>query len=94
MGNIKKLEFEIIGDINDSKICLIFIHGWKGNKDSFKRVSKSFIIDNSVWVLPQAPYHLDDDNSFSWTHEVSPGKYERREPVKLLTDFFKKEVFP
>jgi len=26
----KKLEYRVIGGINNSDICLIFIHGWGG----------------------------------------------------------------
>ena len=39
---------------------LVFIHGWGGNKNSFKKVAGSFAIKNSVWFLPQAPYLLDE----------------------------------
>ena len=73
VGN-KKLEFEIVGDASKSKACLIFFHGWKGNKNSFKPFVKSLKIKDTAWYLPQAPYLIDKkNNAFSWTYEISKG---------------------
>ena len=91
--NVKKIDFSILGEINTKKTCLVFIHGWGGNKDSFKKVAGSFAIKDSVWFLPQAPYLLDEDNKYSWTFEKSPGKYERDEPVQMMLDFLQEQVF-
>ena len=89
----KELEFETLGDLSSAKSCLVFIHGWKGNKNSFKPFAKSFNVKDSIWYLPQAPYMVDDNpENFSWTYEISKGKYEREEPVKLLLDFFKNKI--
>ena len=89
----KKLEYRVIGGIDNSDICLIFIHGWGGDKNSFKRVTESFNIKNSVWFMPQGPYSLDKKDSYSWTYEISPGKFERDEPIKMLIDFFNNQIF-
>ena len=92
VGN-KKLEFEIVGDASKSKACLIFFHGWKGNKNSFKPFAKSLKIKDTAWYLPQAPYLIDkENNAFSWTYEISKGKYERDEPVKLILNFLENQV--
>ena len=89
----KELEFETLGDLSSAKSCLVFIHGWKGNKNSFKPFAKSFNVKDSIWYLPQAPYMVDDNpENFSWTYEISKGKYEREEPIKLLLDFFKNKI--
>ena len=94
MIGTKKLDFDILGEIDLAKACLVFIHGWKGNKDSFKRVAKSFNIKDSIWYLPQAPYLIDgEEEGYSWTYEISPGKFERKEPVKMLLHFFNNEIF-
>ena len=94
MESTKKLDFNILGDKNSAELCLIFIHGWKGNKNSFQRVAQSFDIKNSIWVLPQAPYLLEGQkDGYSWTYEISPGKYERKEPVEMLINFFNTEIF-
>lgn len=89
-----KLEFKVQGDIEKSKICLIFLHGWMGNKDSFSGLSESFRLNDSVCIFPQAPYRMDDKNSrYSWTYEKSPGVFEKDKPMKLLLDFFKNQIF-
>jgi len=89
-----KLDFDILGDVKTSKKCLIFIHGWRGDKHSFKKVAQSFNINDSVWYLPQAPYLIkDQEGGYSWTYEISPGKYEREKPLKLLVSFFNKKIF-
>jgi len=89
----QKLDYSVLGDLNCAKACLVFIHGWGGNKDSFRRVAKSFNIKKSVWFLPQGPYSLDKKNNYSWTYEISPGKYERDEPVRMLLNFFNDQIF-
>ena len=91
--NLKKIEFSILGDLSTKNICLVFIHGWGGNKNSFKKVAGSFAIKKSVWFLPQAPYLLDGEDKYSWTFEKSPGKYEREEPVQLMLNFLEQQVF-
>tara|TARA_Y100001978_G_scaffold107340_1_gene95901 strand:+ start:1218 stop:1859 length:642 start_codon:yes stop_codon:yes gene_type:complete len=91
--NLKKIEFSILGDLSTKNICLVFIHGWGGNKNSFKKVAGSFAIKKSVWFLPQAPYLLDGEDKYSWTFEKSPGKYEREEPVQLMLNFLEEQVF-
>ena len=65
----------------------------KETKKSFKGISKTFQIKDSAWIFPQAPYPLEEEDSFSWTYEISPGKYEREEPIELLLNFFEKEIF-
>ena len=90
----KKLNFNRLGDKNSAELCLVFIHGWKGNKNSFKKVAQSFNIKNSIWVLPQAPYLIKgESDGYSWTYEISPGKFERNEPIKMLLNFFDTEIF-
>ena len=94
MINLDKLEFNILGDLSTAKKCLVFVHGWKGNKESFVGMAQSFGIKDAVWMLPQAPYPVEgESDSFSWSFEYSPGRYERKKPMELLLNFFKSEVF-
>ena len=89
----ENLDFSVLGDANSSKRCLIFIHGWKGNKSSFKKMAEYFNIKDSVWYLPQAPYLIEnEEDNYSWTYEISPGKFERKEPLKLLMKFFSQQI--
>ena len=89
----QKLDYSVLGDPIAAQMCLVFIHGWSGNKISFRRLAKSFNIKNSVWYLPQAPYPLKQKDSYSWTYEISPGKFEREQPVRMLLDFFDQKIF-
>jgi len=34
----KKLDYRVVGNIESSRICLVFIHGWGGDKNSFVKV--------------------------------------------------------
>ena len=50
-------------------------------------------VKNAVWYLPEAPYLVDKGtNSFSWTYEISDGKYERDEPISLILNFLKDQI--
>ena len=90
----KNLDFSVLGDADNARYCLVFIHGWKGNKSSFNKTAESFNIRDSVWYIPQAPYLIEgESDGYSWTYEISSGKFERNEPVKLLIKFFSQEIF-
>ena len=89
----KKLDYRVVGNIKSSRICLVFIHGWGGDKNSFVKVVDSFNVESSVWFMPQGPYKIDKKNSYSWTYEISPGKFERDEPIKMLLEFFDSQIF-
>jgi phospholipase/carboxylesterase len=89
----QKLDYSVLGDPTNAQMCVVFIHGWSGNKDSFRRVAKSFSIRNCAWYLPQAPYLLEKEGGYSWTYEISPGKFEREQPVRMLLDFFDNQIF-
>ena len=65
------LKFAQVGSENFEKI-IIFIHGWKGNKDSFKSLSSIINIPKTKWYFPQAPYEMDISlNQFSWSFTFS-----------------------
>ena len=89
----KKLDYRVVGNIESSRICLVFIHGWGGDKNSFVKVVDSFNVESSVWFMPQGPYKIDKKNSYSWTYEISPGKFERDEPIKMLLEFFDSQSY-
>ena len=89
----KELQFEVLGDASKAKSCLVFIHGWKGNRNSFRSFASSFKIKNSVWYLPQAPYPVNNESdAFSWTYEISKGRYERDEPIELILNFLENKI--
>ena len=78
--------------INSKKIIpIVGIHGWKGNRDSFKLVANLFKIENAHWILPQAPYKMKE-NQYTWAKEIEEGIYEVEESIHYLNNFFKNEV--
>tara|TARA_B100001029_G_C15061105_1_gene458557 strand:- start:693 stop:1289 length:597 start_codon:yes stop_codon:yes gene_type:complete len=78
--------------INSKKIIpIVGIHGWKGNKESFKPIADLFQIENAEWILPQAPYKISD-NQYTWAKEIKKGVYEVKESEFYLNNFFKYEV--
>ena len=65
--------------------AIVMIHGWQGNKDSFKSISKLLKIDNTTWFFPEAPYSYNgNDLKKTWTYEKYPGVWEIEEPKEKL----------
>ena len=88
-----KLEYLESNHSTNYDKAIIFIHGWKGNKDSFKSLSSIIKIKNTKWFFPQAPYKLDDGvETYSWAFQNSDGIYEIKETVKLLNKFLKENI--
>ena len=87
------LKFTQVGSENFEK-AIIFIHGWKGNKDSFKSLSSIIKIPKAKWYFPQAPYEMDiTSNQFSWSFQNSDGSYDVKETVQKFNIFLKNEIF-
>ena len=71
-----KLDFIESGNLNDFNKIIIFIHGWKGNKKSFKSLPSIIKVPNAKWVFPQAPYKMNNSsNDYSWSFQNSDGSY-------------------
>jgi len=88
-----KLDFSIESKGSTQDKAFIMIHGWKGNKDSFRSIFNILNIPNCKWFAPEAPYIVDRDKSQkTWTYEKSPGVWEIEEPKSLLIDFIKNIV--
>ena len=89
----KRIEYASEVKGNPTK-AIIAIHGWKGCRCSFQFLSGLMKVDNVEWFFPEAPYILDNNpKTRSWSYEITPGVWEINEPNKLLSDFFKKEIF-
>ena len=87
------LEYNIIktGDFQDKAV--IMIHGWQGNKDSFKFVVNLLDIPNCSWYFPEAPYVFEDDPSKkTWAKEIKPGVWTVSKPKRMLKTFMKDKV--
>ena len=89
---MKNLEFLDLGDKNYDKI-VVFIHGWRGNKDSFRTISSIIRIPKAKWLFPQAPYKISEKNEeYSWAFENPDGTFEIKNTVDLFGRFLKKNV--
>ena len=90
MGDLEFLE------INNGDKCdkiIVFIHGWRGNKESFRSISSLVKIKNTKWLFPQAPYELDkEDDRYSWAFKNKDGSFETKQTVDLLNQFLKEHV--
>ena len=90
---MKKIEFETYVNGNSPKRAIVGIHGWKGNRSSFKQIAISLRIPNTEWFFPEAPYIVEkNQNERSWSYEIEPGIWERTEPKILLDDFLSAHV--
>ena len=90
---MKKIEFETYVMDKSPKRAIVGIHGWKGNRFSFKQVAISLRIPDTEWFFPEAPYLVNGHgNERSWSYEIEPGIWERTEPKMLLDSFLASHV--
>ena len=91
---LKSIDYDLenIGKFQDK--AFIMIHGWKGNKNSFKSIGSLMRIPNSAWYYLEAPYQVDGDKTKkTWTYQLPDGSWEDKEPKRLLMDFLNHIVF-
>jgi len=89
-----EIKYDKIVSEGEQLRAIVMIHGWQGNKNSFKTVSKLLKLENTTWFFPEAPYSFDGDESKkTWTYEKYPGVWELDEPKNKLKSFFKETVF-
>ena len=88
MNDLEYLEDDCSDDYHKA---IVFIHGWKGNKDSFTSLSSILKIKNTKWFFPQAPYKISD-TEYSWSFQHSDQSWEYKEPIYLLNKFLKDKI--
>ena len=89
-----EIKYDKIVSEGEQSRAIVMIHGWQGNKNSFKAVSKLLKIENTTWFFPEAPYDFEGDSlKKTWTYEKYPGVWELEEPKVKLRSFFKEVVF-
>lgn len=69
------------------------IHGWKGNRNSFKPIVDLLNIDGCKWYFPQAPYKIGD-GEFTWAEQIKDGVYKTKKSTEYLINFFNDEIYP
>lgn len=87
------LEYLEISNGKSFDKAIVFIHGWKGNKNSFESLSSILSIDNANWFFPQGPYKLDSKGKkYSWSYQHDNGSWEYKEPIFLLKKFLNDNI--
>ena len=88
-----ELEYLEVSHDNKYDKAIVFIHGWKGNKNSFKSLASIINIKNTKWFFPQAPYKTNEGiDAYSWSFQNTDGTYEVKNTVELLNRFLKENV--
>ena len=85
-----KLQYDFHKTDSSVDKVIVAIHGWQGDRDSMRPLIKSMKIPNAEWYLLEAPYPVKEGKGWSWSYEISDGKWEIDEPKKLLNHFFSK----
>jgi len=75
--------------------AIIALHGWTGNIDSMEPVTKMLKIDDTKWILPEAPY-TSSKSGFSWFNETEKNNWYYLKSFNFLSKIIlslKKEGF-
>ena len=90
MDELKYLE---VNNSPESNKVIVFIHGWQGNKNSFRALSSIIKLKNTRWVFPQAPYKTEEGvETYSWAFQNLDGTYETKQTTELLNKFLKQNI--
>ena len=84
----KELQYDFHQTGNSLDKAIVAIHGWQGDRHSMRPLITSMKIQNAGWYLLEAPYPVKEGNGWSWSYEISEGKWEVDEPKQLLGQFF------
>ena len=68
---------------NNSKVAIIAIHGWKGNRSSMEHVANALNIKYAQWTFIQGPYAAGD-NKYSWFERSEENRWKYQESFDLL----------
>ena len=68
---------------NNSKVAIIAIHGWKGNRSSMEHVANALNIKYAQWTFIQGPYAAGD-NKYSWFEGNEKEGWNYQESFDLL----------
>ena len=88
------LIYDSVQSSENDKKAFVVIHGWKGNKDSFKTIASLLKLDSITWFFPEAPFLVEgDENKKTWSYQREDGSWEVKKPKNMLNDFLVNHVF-
>ena len=70
---------------NNSKVAIIAIHGWKGNRSSMEHVANALNMKYAQWTFIQGPYAAGD-NKYSWFEGNEKEGWKYHESFHLLNE--------
>lgn len=90
---MESIKYDQINTGKYQERAIIMIHGWQGNRNSFKSITKLLKLDNTMWFFPEAPFSVNGDSiKKTWTYEKSPGVWEIDKPRAMIRKFILEEV--
>ena len=91
---LKTINYNIINIDNYQTKAFVMIHGWRGNKESFKSIPPLLKLSNVSWYFPEAPYDYEgNENQKTWAIKKEGDVWNADESKRLLIDFFENIVF-
>ena len=85
---VTELQYDFHKTGSSIEKIIVAIHGWQGDRNSMRPLIKSMNIKDTGWYLMEAPYPVKEGSGWSWSYEISDGKWEIDEPRHLLHYFF------
>ncbi len=69
---------------------IIALHGWTGDEGSMEPITKAIRVPNTRWILPQAPYPLEQ-KGFSWFSGSGESGWKFQKSFNLLDKIIERE---
>ena len=91
---LKTINYDIVDVGKTPTKAFVMIHGWRGNKNSFKSIPPLLKLSNIKWYFPEAPYDFGEkENQKTWAIKKNGDMWSADESKRLLVDFFENIVF-
>jgi len=91
---LKTINYDIIDIGKEPDKAFIMIHGWRGNKNSFKSIPPLLKLSNIRWYFPEAPYDFEGrKDQKTWAVRTDDDNWSADTSKRLLIDFFENIVF-
>ena len=91
---LKTINYDIIDIGEETEKAFIMIHGWRGNKNSFKSIPPLLKLSNIRWYFPEAPYDFEGrKDQKTWAVRTDDDNWSADTSKSLLIDFFENIVF-
>ena len=91
---LKTINYDAVDVGENPKKAFVMIHGWKGNKNSFKSIPPLLKLSNIRWYFPEAPYDIEGNkDQKTWAVRGDNDSWSADTSKRLLINFFENIVF-